>query len=71
MTTRFAKGRLTLKSEMIHAAAMDEGMRSMRAAGRKVWNREDYNACARESARLYEFYDKQHHDLHAGRDMLA
>lgn len=38
--------------EAAHAAAQDEGDRSMRRAGRTAWSREDYDAAARTFNRL-------------------
>lgn len=35
-----------------HPAGMDQGNASMLAAGRTVWNREDYDACWREFDRV-------------------
>lgn len=40
------------RAEIIHAAATDAGNRHMRAAGRKVWNRDDFNAAVKELERL-------------------
>ncbi len=39
--------KIKLDKEMVRAYAMDEGNRSMRKAGRKVWNEDDYNVAAR------------------------
>lgn len=36
------------------AAGQDKGNRSMRKAGRTVWNREDYNASCKEWARVFK-----------------
>jgi hypothetical protein len=41
-------------ADKMRAAATDSGNRSMRSAGRKAWNREDYNAAAAEFWRLAE-----------------
>jgi hypothetical protein len=38
--------------EIAHAASVDAGNRSMRAAGRKIWNVDDYNASVAEFNRL-------------------
>lgn len=38
--------------DMAMAAAQDAGNEHMRAAGRKVWNVDDYNASCAEFARL-------------------
>lgn len=42
----------TLTPALIRAAATDAGNRSMRAAGRKVWSAEDYDAACAEFERL-------------------
>jgi len=47
------KGRMC-GHKLIHSAGMDAGNRSMRRAGRTKWNKEDYNAAARECDRLYD-----------------
>ena len=39
--------------EIAHAAGWDAGNASMRKAGRKTWNRTDYNAFVKEFNRLY------------------
>ncbi len=41
-----------LYREIAKAAAWDAGNRSMRAAGRTFWNRDDYNVAVRELHRL-------------------
>uniref|UniRef100_A0A6H1Z9Q4 Uncharacterized protein n=1 Tax=viral metagenome TaxID=1070528 RepID=A0A6H1Z9Q4_9ZZZZ len=38
---------------LAHAAATDEGNRSMRAGGRRRWSEEDYNASAKEFNRIF------------------
>ena len=38
--------------EIAHAIGQDAGNRSMRKAGRKVWNRKDYNKAAETMSRL-------------------
>ena len=43
---------MELTKAMIYAASRDAGNRSMRAAGRTKWNRADFNAAAKEFARL-------------------
>lgn len=43
---------MTLTYSIAMAAARDAGNRAMRAAGRTVWSRADYNAMAAEFARL-------------------
>lgn len=47
--------KLILTPDLAFAAATDKGNASMRRAGRKVWNRDDYNACIREYNRLLDF----------------
>ena len=44
--------RPVLTYQLVWAAATDAGNRSMRKAGRKAWNRADYNASVREFHRL-------------------
>ena len=46
-----------LTPELIGAASMDAGNRSMRKAGRTAWTVEDYNEAARESQRLWAALD--------------
>lgn len=41
-----------LTPSIARAAAQDAGNRSMRKANRTKWNADDYNAAAREYARL-------------------
>ena len=43
-----------LSYELASAAGMDAGNRSMRQAGRKKWNEDDFNAAARETNRLID-----------------
>jgi hypothetical protein len=43
----------TLTRELAHAAGRDAANRHMRAAGRKVWNEEDFNVAIREFTRLW------------------
>ena len=50
---------MILTREIAHASGTDAGNRSMQAAGRKRWSREDYNAAATESNRLHDILDKQ------------
>ena len=38
---------------LAHAASMDTGNRSMRAAGRTAWNEDDYNVSVKEFDRLF------------------
>ena len=45
---------MKLTKDIIYAAGRDAGNRSMKAAGRKSWNAEDWNAAADEYARLTE-----------------
>lgn len=45
--------KLTMTYELAHAAGIDAGNRSMRKAGRKHWNEDDYNVCVAESDRLW------------------
>lgn len=42
-----------LTYDLAMAAARDAGNRSMRAAGRERWSREDYRAAVDEFKRLY------------------
>lgn len=44
---------IIMTEPLARAAAWDEGNRSMRRAGRKVWNVDDWNAAAAEYARLW------------------
>lgn len=44
--------------EIANAAAVDEANRSMRKAGRKAWNRTDYNTAVREFNRLWMLEDE-------------
>ena len=44
-----------LTRDLAHAAAWDEGNRSMRLAGRDKWSEDDYNAAVREFNRLQPF----------------
>jgi hypothetical protein len=46
-------GRIVMTYQLAHAAGMDAGNASMRAAGRQHWNEEDYNACWAEFERLW------------------
>ena len=41
---RQTRARVTMDYDLAMAIARDEGNRSMRAAGRKVWSDEDWNA---------------------------
>jgi hypothetical protein len=43
---------MTLTPSTIRAAAQDAGNKSMRNAGRKVWNEDDYNTACEVFARL-------------------
>lgn len=49
---------MELTPDLIWAAATDAGNRSMRAAGRKVWNEEDVTAAMTEFYRLAAATDK-------------
>lgn len=42
-----------LTRELAYAAARDAGNRAMRAAGRTIWDAEDYNHAAAEFDRLW------------------
>lgn len=53
MTSRMKNPTISLHV-VAFAAGTDAGNRSMRAAGRTKWNRADYNAAAREQARILE-----------------
>jgi len=44
---------IKLTRELAFAASMDAGNRAMRAAGRKVWSKEDQMAALREFERLW------------------
>lgn len=44
--------RRQITHEVAQAASMDAGNRAMRAAGRAVWNEDDYNASTAEYHRL-------------------
>jgi len=44
---------IVLTRALAYAAATDAGNRAMRAAGRAAWSVDDYNAAAREFARLW------------------
>ena len=59
-----------LTRELAFAAAWDTGMRSMRAAGRKKWNQDDYNVAAAEYDRLWPVEDelkRSNHETQRGR----
>jgi hypothetical protein len=43
---------ITLDMNVVSAAAMDAGNRSMRKGGRKIWNEQDFNAASAEFTRL-------------------
>ena len=45
--------KITMTYALAHAASMDAANRSMRKAGRTVWNVDDYNAHVREFDRLW------------------
>ena len=44
---------IKMSDQMVRAAAQDAANRQMRAAGRKVWNRADYNLACRTFNRLF------------------
>ena len=44
---------IRMSREIAWAAAWDAGNRSMRKAGREVWNEDDYNAACAEFERLW------------------
>ena len=44
-----------LTFDIIHAIAWDAANRSMREAGRNIWNVDDYNAAVEEFNRLASF----------------
>jgi hypothetical protein len=44
---------IVMDYELAMAASHDEGNRSMRRAGRKRWNRDDYNAACEAMDRFY------------------
>jgi hypothetical protein len=46
--------KIKLDQELVRAYATDEGNRSMRKAGRKAWNEDDYNVAARTYNELLE-----------------
>lgn len=50
--TRKTKPAPTLTKEIIYAAMLDAGNRSMRTAGRTAWNEKDRNAACDEFDRL-------------------
>ena len=41
------KKRIPITYKIAHAAGWDAGNQSMHKAGRKAWNREDYNVAAK------------------------
>ena len=43
---------ITMTPELAFAAGRDAGDRSMRAAGRTIWNEDDWNAASAEYKRL-------------------
>ena len=45
--------RIVLTEALARAIAWDAADASMRAAGRTIWNQEDYNVCARTFDRLW------------------
>lgn len=45
-----------LTQQIAHAAARDAGNASMRKAGRKKWNSDDFYAASRECNRLWPNY---------------
>lgn len=51
--------RIKLDRALASAAGRDAGNRSMRAAGRKHWNEDDYNAAARECNRLFDIIEAE------------
>jgi hypothetical protein len=53
--TIMKEDQMTLTRELVYAAGRDAGYRSMRAAGRTVWNEDDYNAAAETVHRLMPF----------------
>ncbi len=52
-----------LTPDLAYAAGWDEGNRSMRQAGRTVWNAEDYNACVCKYNELMELLFPAGHPL--------
>ena len=48
-----------LTYEIARAAGFDAANRSMRQAGRDVWDVDDWNAMAREMGRLMDIIDEQ------------
>jgi len=52
-----------LDRKTAHCAGQDAGNRSMRKAGRKVWNEDDYNAAARETNRIIDIIEGVHIDM--------
>lgn len=45
--------KLVMTYDLAHRAGWDAGNRSMKTAGRTVWNEDDYNACWAEFNRLW------------------
>jgi len=48
---------IILTREIAQAVGMDAGNASMRKAGRKVWNEDDYNVAARTTNELLDIID--------------
>lgn len=46
---------MILTDSLAHAAATDAANRQMKAAGRKVWNENDFNLAAQTKARLMNY----------------
>ena len=49
----------TLTPDIIAAASMDAGDRSMRKGNRKAWNKDDYNAARDENIRLWKILEPE------------
>ena len=54
-----AKHKPRLTREMAYAAGQDMGNRSMRKAGRKAWNVEDFIKAATEANRLLDIIERE------------
>jgi hypothetical protein len=50
--------KMKLTYKVAHAAGEAAGNQSMRDAGRKTWNIDDYNAAAEETNKLLDIIDK-------------
>lgn len=57
--------KLTLTPEIIKAATLDAGNKSMKANGRQTWSIDDYHAAIVESDRLWRNFDAEQREAKA------